>query len=474
MNKKFDAIVVNTKDPENKGRAQVKITEVHDINTSNEECFWATIRNPNISSGGIGNKMCVQTNQWVTVEDVSGGACAAFEITGGSSIVDAEHQEQNEYSYNKDVVDPPNEATGGTEDNKPFNWNVSKNKALSKSPFPKIFSADDTQLKNTLDFLINSNLLKVVIGGEGPEDPVPPVTGYPIITNEVDFTKDSKFYVNRLGKDLGLFNDNFWFDKDGFNAPITQSNAILELLPGTSGHPGDIIGYEENGEESYVKLEGWRLIIPPNVENDPNGKLYTIEYKVTDLSNLTNTSSNVIKILVFDEIPENRKKDISINSTQAVTKQLNIQEPSSDSNKGNPEDKQGIQLPNGISLELDGSSDNAYYAIKHPAGCRYEIFHDGDVINKSKKDMFMISENKTFVWSEKQLDLGTTEVFNVKAREVHNECKKFVIDGDLYVTGNIICDGTITAKDFIVSDTGVKLKTHKHTETDSVTLGPQN
>ena len=444
MGKKYNAIVMDTKDPENKGRVKVKITEIHDVNIKKEDLIWSSVRPSAISSGGIGEKKALQVNQWVTVEDVSGDAGAVFEIVSGSGIVDSEHQDENDYSYNKDVITPTTQA-GDSQDDKPFNWNIDINKALSKTPFPKIFSADPGQLKNTLDKLINSELLNITMGAPGPTPPAPPPQGYPITANLIDFTNQADKLVDIFGKEIQLTSEYFWYTKDGFQVPCTQSNTKLELLPGSSGYPGDMVGYLENGDPAYIELDGWNLVIPPNAEYSTTGKEYTISYKLTDLSNLANTASNVIKIKYYDKAPV-----ITVTSPEpvatAVTPQYKLDERKSESDKGNPEDKSGVQLANGLSYESDSSSDNAYHAIKHPSGSRQDMLHDGTCVYKSKNDTQIISEKNMHFYSQDQINMASTEHLNVKSPQVYFECNKQTIDGDVYITGDTLIDGNLHVK----------------------------
>jgi phage baseplate assembly protein gpV len=148
----------------------------------------------------------------------------------------------------------------------------------------------------------------------------------------------------------------------------------------------------------------------------------------------------------------------------AKTPQAIVEENKSDSDKGEENKKWVQQLPNGISIEADGSDDNAYYSIKHPTGARIDINNAGEVtIKGSKVDMF--SESTMTLNPKDILTVVVNDQVNLKAAKFFfegdmvidgtvNITKKVTMDSTLDVVGNVHSDADVTAK--------VSLNNHVH------------
>jgi hypothetical protein len=483
-----NAIVVSTQDPENEGRVQVKIPEINSVNTTPEECPWVPL-SVEMSSGGVGKKECLLVGQWVTVEDTSGGMDISHEIVSGSKIKDKTLKKDNKYDYKKTASSSPEPVKKqdlNTEDTKPYNWNVKVSEALSKSIFPKIFSKDLALLKNTIFKLVEQKLLKLSMGsGSAPAEPEQKIDIPPVI----DKSNDPNYYVSHFGKNLGKFTDEFYFidvvdendenNVQGHKTPLNQTNADMELLSTTP------TGYDADGNPVPIQLNGWDLIVPPNVEGSDTGVLYEVQYKITSKED-NKSEIGTIKFRVFDNVPdvsnvsnvpETNIETKGAEAQSSYTPALNLDELKSPHDKGSAELKHGRQFSNGIVTFQDASPDNAAIGVNHPSGARQEIQHDGSCIYKSIGEQQIISESNTTIYSKEQIDIGSSSYVNVKGKKVFTECKShvhhgtLVIIGDLTVYGKIYCTGTVKAEDFITHD-GISLKNHKHKENGDETDEP--
>jgi len=509
LHEKIHAMVVDLND---EGYIQVRIPGVHSVNTPINELPWVSIRNPSFANSGVGEKFSINKNQWVMLEDVSGGVGMAYEAVSGSNIKDTEKDSDQKFDYSKsktsnDTTDESTTDSGtstgagnltgsNSENNKPYDWDIEKNKSLSKESFPKIFSGIFEKLKNTLHALIQMKLLKILMGSPGgPSEPEPPQNGWDVKTQFIDFSTTPEKLVDKYGKNLGNLSD-FIFNEMNIN----NSTTLIKIKPEEYNiellNPEKIVGFDD-GEKIYASIENWELIIPPNVyyydpdtgvppecvdyECDPIYcigpddrsccKDYTIEYKITPKNPKGPYQEyiDLIKIRVCKQFIQDTDEENPINNNynykrnysyfntslkilnsdvllysngNAITPQYELNEHESDSINGKARNKSGFQLANGMSFEYDSSNDNAYMSFKHPSGSRLDMHHAGNFTLKSNNNLQIISESKAHIFANGSFNLASPTFISTKSPNFYHE-GKLVIDGDVLISGDVIIQGDL-------------------------------
>ncbi len=482
------AVIVDTKDPEKKGRVKIRVSGVHSSELPEDQLPWVQVAPLLGSNQGIGNKLSLQKGQFAEVKALTSGL-SEWIVTNGSSIV---RKELNSES-NKD------------EDGQPFSSII--NDVLEMETLPKIVSTDLSKLQNTVYGLIMAKLLSE---GYGDSDPDFPEFEFLKITSKpIDLTDKHAYYHKE--NNLGNLNKWYYYYNENPNIVVKNSNKLntaIELL-----NAEEIKGYELDGSISHPRIENNELIIPPNIyygESQSSYKDYELKYKVTDKENVGNTSENKITIRIagLDYKPELKQEVIKETTPEIQKSKVKQPKPAEtvdyaydeyppESEKGETEKKNAIQLPNGISIEWDGTEDNddsgrnAMVSIKHPEGSRIDMFDDGRMIVKSAdstqfqqeknllintgnvctlsaKNYIQIKVPKLYIEGE-NIDIDA-EIINYSCNELNITCNDMNIKGDLNITGNINQEGNqqvygninVTGGD-VVAD-GVSLKNHTHSQ----------
>jgi len=497
------AKIIDTEDPDKKGRVKIRVIGVHATDTKKDDLPWVNVLPGLGTNAGYGDKNILQKGQIVQVDSLTPGG-AEWIVTGGSSIVQEEQKDGSPTS-------PVNGGGGGTSsgssnsdaDGTPFSADA-QNAKLQKEMIPKILSTIMEKLKKTLHALIMAKLLKKIIGSPGgPTPPEPPTEGYDLIVPEIDFTWNP---VDRFGKNLGSFIEKIKMIRNDQEESVNPSDIKIELIPeefeGDLGGefepaPGKILGFNlETSNPEFVKLENNELIIPPNVDygEEPDegsmepGKIYIIKYKV--INEAGKEYENIIKIKVVKELLATISfKDPELHvQSDAKTPQYKLEEHPSDSPKGQSENKAGKYLPNGMSMEYDGSDDNAYYAIKHPSGSRFDLHHSGNSTWKSTGNMQILTESNMHFYTNSQMEIASGTWVNIKSPNMYFEgiythqgngfiYGDYRIEGNVTIIGDVEIQGNLHVTGTIISDTdvlaqGISLKNHVHPETGAITKPP--
>ena len=471
--------VIDTKDPEKRGRIKVRIAGVHNTETPAEEIQWMDIKPSLGTNSGIGSKPTFQIGQMVTVNPLTPGG-AEWLVTAGTNILQKELNTL--FGSNKD------------KDGTPFSADANKNPKLSKDVIPKIASTILSKLKETLWAVIKAKIIRAIIGKPGgPTDPGN-FDNAPIKVDNIEFITDD-LVADIFGREYPI-NEYVYYDLSSLGLPIDKKpvqleDVIIELLPYDDNEencPGvdeELFGWNSNSEKECAKIEDFNFVVPPNVKytNDDGteGKIYSVKYKVTSKTDENNTDTGSIKVKIvrqrnpkYKTIPLGAGYNFQTQSG-VHTPQYKLEEHPPDSEKGNSEDKTVRQLPNKMSIEEDGSDDNAYYAIKHPTGSRFDLHHSGNGTLKTNADLQLISNGHTTVYAGGQYNLAAMTWLNIKSPTTYIE-GKVIIQGDVEVYGNMMIDGNLTVtgtidatKEIASADevyaktrAGVKLSKHDH------------
>ena len=462
--KTFMGIVEDIKDPDNEGKAKVRVIDTMTPSKTElptEDLPFAPISKPAGSSGGIGQNSTVSVGQMVELIATNAAESAFKIIRNVDAIFD---DETGDKAFG-------NVAEG--EDNK-----------IKKEKTPSIGTGDVLKLAGTIYAVIQSQLVKSSSAGTGAVEeeitfawPSP----FEIIVNDIDWSLDESKYVSRFGANLGSILDYIKITDDGGQTLISppKDSLIITLIDEASGAqvPGNIVGKNLDGEEQYVTYENNNLHIPENVPVLETG-YYTIQFKV-EKNGVINPGDTVeefgtIKINVIDLPLSTRnsvaRTEISIPPTNAAAPNINISEPPSTADKAqswyNRVD-QGID--NSVIIENDGTPGNRRYCISHLADkddpytlSRFEMKSDGGIIQKAGGDMYLLSEKSLKQKIKGMVEQEIDQYLNIQAQAIFMKAPKgFRLEGDIEIVGNITQTGGITSTEDHVAGT-ISLQGHVH------------
>ena len=495
--KSYQAVIVDNKDPDKKGRVKIRVSGVHPDLLNEKELPWTQVQPELGANQGQGSKKILQIGQFCTVEPLN-WALSEWIVVSGSGIVREElNEKETEKSSSTGSSSTGSSSTQNEitkNNNKPFS-NI-KNKTLEKEIVPKLASTIKEKLNETVYGTIMSKLVKMgdlkninpnpLLPSTTPSPTLPPLLK--IIAKEVDFKHE--IIYSAFGKDLGTFNESYYYYTDNPDISMrnaTTENTIVELL-----NAEEMIGYDLEGNKVYPKIENGSLIIPPNLpygENTTDSKEYFLKYKVTDKENEYNISENTIifrisgiDYVIAEEPKDSEDPEISINESNETNEYEEYEETvntysglfttNSETSNGvkiattpkyafdefKPEDEKGVtehkeinQLPNGIAISLDGSEDNAYVSFKHPTGTRLDMFNDGRSILKSCTSMQLVQGQNLLVNTGNTAEISVATRINLKTPKLYIECDTIEIQadqinikGNLDMVGNINMEGNIT------------------------------
>jgi len=122
-----------------------------------------------------------------------------------------------------------------------------------------------------------------------------------------------------------------------------------------------------------------------------------------------------------------------------------------------------METESGHIVEFDDTDKAERIRIRHKNGTSVEMFENGDIVSRSKKDNWeMVAGNKECHITG-TLNIVVTGNATIKAPLT-------TVEGDLTVTGAVIVDKTIVATDEITGK-GVNLSTHTHGITGGSSAG---
>jgi phage baseplate assembly protein gpV len=305
---------------------------------------------------------------------------------------------------------------------------------------------------------------------------------------------------------LGDFSKYYYFkryednDSEPFNKLSARSNnTILELI-----NPESITGYDRNGNILHPYIEKRQLFVPPNIyygEHPWESRDYSLEYKITDITNPNNYSISKIRFrvagleynqpsIIDNGVRIQHNNDNTSGVLTAFAPEVTIDDWKPESEKGKSEFKEIDQLPNGLALEYDGTPEletegeedqkrNAYFAIKHPEGSRMDMFDDGRVAFRSDASMQLVQGENLQIKTENNMYMKVKNNVEIETENFHILCnggnidivaKKANIKGEVNIVGNVNIAGTVKVTEDVIAS-GVSLVNHTHGGVDS---GPSN
>lgn len=465
MSKKFHAVIEDVKDPEKLGRVRLRVAGMHPsskVDLPTDKLPWQKVVLPTGSGGGVGSSINMVVGQWVEVESANPASSAFNVIRNISTVTD-----------------------GSTGDD--AYGNVEETPKITNTAVPDIQTGDYDKLSSTIFSATNQSLLKFSTAGNGASGDTPelPPIDFTIVTETVDWSLDLEKEVSKFGKDLGHFLDYITI---GGRLPDLNTISIELLNDGINNTPGNIIGYDYYGNQAYVTYIDNNLYVPPMV---PPGE-YTIRYKVTEIdSSPENSSINNIIITVVDiptEIPRAIPRAGSIPSIEDNIQDHKISEPASTSDKAEyPYAKVDQGINNSVVIENDSTDGNRRYCITHMAEAdnpsslsRLEMNPNGDMIQKSANDYYIISKKNLLQYVENAVEQTIKGYLSINAPTILLKGNiriegNMQIEGDISQTGNYDIDGTLDSTTEVLAD-GVSLTTHIHGGVESggaTTAGPE-
>ena len=447
----FQAQVISTKDPEKKNRVKLRVIGVHPGDLPESQLPWTQIQPGLGSNSGQGTKAALQKGQYCEVKSLDKG-CTEFIVTSGS------------------VVYKQEKSTSSSKRTNYVKESETKNEDLKSAPVPFITSTDLAKLKDTAQGLMNSKLIGAVsgaLGGPTTEDPVPPTGGWPINAKNIDLRQRHNV-VKQFPNDQNSIQKYVVQEKkEQHQKPgtvkeqtVDLTNVDVEIVTKNGKikekNNKDVTGYDYQSQPDLIKIHNNLLYIPGNIlYNQSVGySEYTIYYTAKSRAHPGNTSQGEITFTVGDVNHVPYPPDAPPQGT-AITPQGKVDEIPKTSEKGQTENKECNQLPNGIVIETDGSKDNINYSISHPKGARVEISHEGSIIIKGTDQLQLLTPNGKLETVAGSVVTIVDGVVNIKCSVYYLTANKMVIDGDLDISGDIVAKGEVTGK-------GIQLSTHKH------------
>ncbi len=466
LTKKYEAIVEDNEDPEDIGRVRIRVSDVHPtskIEMPTNQLPWSKVNSEIGSGGGMGKNNNLLVGQWVIAVPATPSA--------SSWIV---------------VANIPTKPSNDTGDGAYGNVAQGDDNKTQNEIIPKLSTGDITKLAGTAFSLGSAALLKYTTGEGGAGDSTPEVPDGPfiIVVEEVDWTLKE---INKFGGNLGHFDD--FIKIDGLPP---KSTAKIELISeGANNSPGNIVGYDTDGEKTYVTYINKNLYIPAYVV--PGS--YSIQYKVSEIDIPLNAEIQYILIEVIDEpLPKTITRGTisarggQTNDIELDIAELEISEPAPTSDKAKSKSvrvDQGIE--NSVTIENDATPGNRRYSITHMADednpesiSRIEMNPSGALIQKSADDMYIISKKNLLQYVENAVEQTIKGYLSINAPTILLK-GNIRIEGDMNINGDITHngnkdhyghttqEGSQTSTQEIHSDTEVSAKTiglttHKHTE----------
>ncbi len=302
--KKYSAIIEEIGNTDFPGQVKIRVAGVHTPSKTKlptDKLPWQKVENETGAGGGIGESINLAIGQWIEVE--------------------AEHEGQSSWRVLKNIP-----AVGKlTDDLEAAFGNVAKGYMkdwLTQDIIPRIGSTILELLETTTWKIINSGCTKCSSNGCVPcgSPPAGPPKEFTcplqIECNGVGWCRDMEKVVDKKGKNLSTFRHAITVN--GYEP--NQDQVTLTLLPSTSGGPpGDIKGYDTEGNELHAKLDNWDLVIPPMVvkPNSPphttvptdnnlicNQTIREIGYRITDNANGANFVDNIVRIRIVHEMTD--------------------------------------------------------------------------------------------------------------------------------------------------------------------------
>jgi hypothetical protein len=506
LDKTFPAVIIDAEDPDKAGRVKIKIPGIHPADLPDDQLPWVQVSALLGANAGQGAKKVLQKGMMVNVKSLTETA-SEFIVESGSHII---REELNQIPAMLDADGMPfanvlNEALEKEFVPKIVSTNM-------KKLMTTVYGTIKENLLNIgegngdPDIVVDGLWLKAKDVDFRFTKPIYSIFG----RNLGKF--NNKFYYFNLGfappnpiHEPGAPPIAPFIPEDpDFFVPATPDNVELLLTD-----DGGVVGWNFDGSQGHAVLDKWELIIPPNVSfglNPAGYKDYTLKYKVTDkkwpwVFDEADIHIRVVGPLwkpdfvksmknIYGEEKERTVNFVSKRQVElqfdmpediegtlweffknpwegleglvycgselrefifsACTPEYSFQEFEPESHLGKTEDKEALVMPNGLTVEVDGSKDNAYYSVKHPSGSRFELFDDGRGILKTMLSFQLVSMKNLLINARNMLELSVSRRINVKTEQFFLDttettitCENFKIKGDLHIQGNLFIEGKI-------------------------------
>lgn len=460
--KKYIGKIEAINDERQQGRAQVRIINVHPaskIKLPTADLAWLPTNLPLGAGGGMGESVNYLVDQFVYVRPTKNSQ-TEWEIIGNAPMMAEPTTEDGSYGD----VSPEDEKRVSNLDI--FNGFVTGN--LEK-------------LEGTIMGILNAGILEMFTGlfAGDPSPELIPQAG-DLVATDLDWRDIYSKVCTRFGGNKGSClasarYETIWTCDDPENpgqdldtsvfSSCRRTSCNTELIncrrdgtipvPGDSDYPatcpGNVIGYDSNGNVQYCTLDSnGSLICPTNVQNLGD---YTLLCKTTDVSNSNNNCTAKIQIRCVDlpadiSAPREMMTNWTLNSSTATPRgifgdiDITIEEPLNFQDRTvYPYCK--VWANSSITEIKDATEDNSTWAVYHSRVAkvgseqpdpedisRLEINKDGDIIVRSANDLMLISK--------KNLALYVEGIVQAQVKDkILLHCPDVTIVGDLNIDGII-------------------------------------
>jgi len=518
--KTWDAIIVDTKDPEKRGRVKLRVEGQHPGDLPEDQLPWALVQPLLGSNSGKGIKNTISVGQFCKVKSID-TAMTEFMVVSGA----------NAFRSKKG---------GGTP------YSVIKNKELFDVPIPDLASLDPMKLGRTIFADLQAKLIDKITaeipafagtigtcmggggcgggaaGGGGPGVPpatTPPVQTKPKIkiivpksgaTQKVNVI-DTRSFENLAGVQpvnipLGQFIQIEEEQLSGQKAKRAATFYDVKVTPvyNTAGsvisgvkekNKAILVGTDAYNRPTQVTIDKMMLQIPKNIFYKGKFSEYYIEVDIVAISDSTIKAKAALIFTVGR--PDNvkpyhykvtRRANFSPGLEKEIDNEIEEIDCKSDSkctggyglgacpgtkfkeiprtdDKGKAEEKYVQQWENGISMVVDTSTGNKSWSLGTNDGARIEIGAQGTTLLKGAKDVQIATDSGTITVSGSECitivdGIATIhcDSFSVKAKTIDLVAPVIALNGDVEISGKLGVAKTLEVKQDIASDTNIKAK----------------